>query len=439
MAPRKAKVSKAPTKLERFDELNRLIVRLPEVLVEAGFGELLQLPKPVELIYPPISDSKTKGWIGHVEEPLSCYIQRVSVEENFSQRPPFDHVTDPIYKRLIRDFIDGAVMPEAKVAALSRTAEDRRAKSLEQDDIYYSVIDGLQRLYCYCIAILLVLYREKLVQERCIPKDSWEYFEEYVTEKGTSGVAIKEILSRKTRYEIFYGINLTGLLHYMVTFNTGQRRMSLPVQLEIMRRPLIQELENIAKNFIYHEMQKSPGGQKPKDKFAASDLVLATEAFLSNNPQVSATKEAERFLDKSQTYLENAGDITDPVRALKFITTKLHPKIMQVYADNASHRYILSSGNVFLIGLIAACGYVRNRSSMKTLEVALDKLLTELESSVEDPLMLAEYQSACDMITGGRGRNIRRLVYETFNRFFMGYSTRLEWMDTAKMILGSSS
>ena len=37
------------------------------------------------------------------------------------------------------------------------------------------------------------------------------------------------------------------LLHYMVTFNTGQRRMSLPVQLEIMQRPLIQELEQRAK------------------------------------------------------------------------------------------------------------------------------------------------------------------------------------------------
>ena len=30
-----------------------------------------------------------------------------------------------------------------------------------------------------------------------------------------------------------------GLLHYMVTFNTGQRRMSLEVQLEIMQRPLL--------------------------------------------------------------------------------------------------------------------------------------------------------------------------------------------------------
>ena len=73
---------------------------------------------------------------------------------------------------------------------------------------------------------------------------------------------------------------------------------------------------------------------------------------------------------------------------------------------------------------------------MKMLEGALEKLLTELEKPVEDPFRLEEYQSASEQITSARGRNIRRLVYETFNRFFMGYSTRLEWMDTAKMIVG---
>lgn len=435
MAPRKTKSSKVPTKVERFEALNERILRLPELLVKEGFGNLLQPPEPVKISYTPISDPKTDGYIGHVEEPLASYIQRVSVRENFSQRPPFDHVTDPIYKRLIRDFIDGVVMPESKVAALSHNSENRRTNSLEED-ICYSVIDGLQRLYCYCIAILLVLDREKLVQERCIPKDAWDYFEEYVTQRGSRGTATEEILSRIIRYEIFYGIDLTGLLHYMVTFNTGQRRMSLPVQLEIMRRPLIQELESIAKEFIFHEMQSSPGQQKPKDKFAASDLVLATEAFLSNNPQISANQEAERFMDEDHTYLENAGDISDPVKTLKIITTMLHPKIMKTYPDDSNKRYILSSGSIFLIGLAASCGYVRNRNNMKMLEGALEKLLTELEKPVEDPFRLEEYQSASEQITSARGRNIRRLVYETFNRFFMGYSTRLEWMDTAKMIVG---
>src|SRR5438034_7127862 len=59
---------------------------------------------------------------------------------------------------------------------------------------------------------------------------------------------------RIIRYEVFSEIDLSGLLHYMVTFNTGQRRMSLAVQLEIMRQPLIEELEKQAQIPVWHEM-----------------------------------------------------------------------------------------------------------------------------------------------------------------------------------------
>jgi hypothetical protein len=124
----------------------------------------------------PVPDPKTKGLIAHVEEPLGAYIQRVSVQDNFAQRQPFDHLKNPIYMRLIRDFIERAAMPEAKIAALATAAGGGRAQSLTQPDIRYSVIDGLQRLYCYLIAILLVFQREKLVQERCITKRSMGLF-----------------------------------------------------------------------------------------------------------------------------------------------------------------------------------------------------------------------------------------------------------------------
>jgi hypothetical protein len=52
-------------------------------------------------------------------------------------------------------------MPEAKVAALGRD-NNRKAKTLSESDIDYSVIDGLQRLYCFLIALLLVLRCERL-------------------------------------------------------------------------------------------------------------------------------------------------------------------------------------------------------------------------------------------------------------------------------------
>lgn len=437
MRGRRPKAAKAPTRLERTERLRDKIVTLADDLMTDGYGALLRPPEPVMLKTDPIQDPKTDGWIGHVEEPLGTYVQRVNVNQNFSQRPPFDHVTDSIYRRLIRDFIEGAVMPESKVAALSRTAADRKAPSLTEPDIDFSVIDGLQRLYCFCIALLLVWRRQQLIDDGVVPADAWDYFEEAVEKLGDARSATESLLGRITRYEIFYNIDLGGLLHYMVTFNTGQRRMSLPVQLEIMQRPLIQELEQRAKIPVWHEMEKLPGMTRPRDKFAASELVLATQAFITNNAQLTASTEAERFLNEEQAYLDNVGDIHDVVHALRRLTTEIHPLIAGIYADDSSRRFMLSGGGTFLQSLVAACGYMRNRNNMKMLDGALDKLRSLLQDSSEDPLNLDDYYKALSTITTSRGKSIRRLVYDTFLRFFGGATSELEWLDTAAQITGA--
>ena len=421
------------------------MITLKDELVSDGFGGCLKPPEAVNPLAEPLPDPKTGGGVAHVEEPLAMYIQRVSVVDNFSQRPPFEHVADPIYRRLIRDFINGAVMPESKVAMLSRTAEGSKVKSLDEIDVRYSVVDGLQRFCCYCMAVLLVWRRDQLVEDGCITEEAWKYFADSVNRAGEPRAATEKLLTRVMRYEIFYKIDLAGLLHYMVTFNTGQRRMSLPIQLEIMQRPLIDDLEKRGKVPVWHDVKSLPGTQRDKDRFAASDLVLATRAFISNNPQVSPTNEAEqlleteRFSNEDQAYLENVGDIDDVVTTLKRVATQIHPKIMQVYADDVNKRYILSGGGIFLVGLAAACGYVRNRNNMKMLEGALDKLKTLLDRSVDDPLNLDQYHEALSKITSSRGKTIRRLVYDTFLRFFMGATPELEWMDTAAQIAGFSS
>lgn len=444
---RKVKIQKpkTPTRIERMLRVRDKMIALKDALVADGFGGLLKPPGPIKLIAEPLPDSKTGGMIGHVQETLAVYIQRASVVDNFSQRPPFEHAVDPIYRRLIRDFINGAVMPESKVAILSKTGEGGKAKSLDETDIRYSVVDGLQRLCCYCLAILLVWRRNQLVADGCITEETWEYFSDVVNKLPDPHAATEKLLKSLIRYEVFYQITLGGLLHYMVTFNTGQRRMSLPVQLEIMQRPLIDDLENRGKVAVWHGIASLPGQQRPKEQFAAADLVLATRAFISNNSQVSPANEAEQLLEtekfsnEDQAYLENVGDIDDVVKTLKRITTKLHPKIMEVYADDINRRYILSGGGIFLIGLAAACGFVRNRNNMKMLDGALDKLEKLMDVSSDDPLNLGQYHQALTKITSSRGKTIRRLVYDTFLRFFMGATPELEWLDTADQIAGFTS
>ncbi len=424
-----------PTKLERTRRLHDVLITLVQELKSAGFAAALPRPGPIRVIGPEVEDPKTQGKIGHAQEPLGVYIQRLSVEDNFFQRPPFDHLTDPIYRRLIRDFIEGAAMPECKIAALSWSGGVR---SLESEDIRFSIIDGLQRLYCFLIAILLVWRREQSVRERLVPEEAWDFFADSVSRLGEPRAATENLLRRIVRYEIFYAISLAGLLHYMVTFNSSQRRMSLRVQLEIMKKPLIEHLKSEGIP-IWEDIGRMPGERRPKEKFLASDIVLATQAFITHNPHVTTALETERFLDENQPYLDNIGDISDVVRTLKRISNELHAKMGEAYPAEPSRRYLLTDGDPFLFGFIAASGYVRSRGSMEILDKALDKLLGEFDRGDKDPLRLESYEKALGLIRSSRGKDGRRLVDDAFRRFFLGVTTELEWMDAAVQMLGGFS
>jgi hypothetical protein len=307
--------TKKPTKLERARKLHDAVTSLVQELKNGEFTALSSRPGPVTIIGPEIDDPKTDGRIGHVRESLGIYIQRLSVKDNFFQRPPFDHMTDPIYRRLIRDFIEGAAMPESKIAAIGWAGGVR---SLSDANIRYSIIDGLQRLYCFLIAILLVWRREQLVRDGIVPEDGWNFVAESVKKLGDPNSATEALLQRVIRYEIFYGIGLAGLLHYMVTFNSSQRRMSLRVQLEIMKRPLIEHLkvEGIP---IWEDLGKMPGssGRKINSRLDIGQW----QAPITHNAHVT-TAETERFSTKP-TYLDNIGDITDIVKT-KRISAEVH-------------------------------------------------------------------------------------------------------------------
>jgi len=424
---RTAKAAKRPRKSERAERLRARLIGLTEELKALGFRRLLTPPGAIKLAEPLDEDPKTNGWIGKVKEPLGAYIQRVSVADNFSQRPPFDHVTDSIYRRLIRDFIEGALVPEAKVAALDPVSGGK-VDDLGHSNIRCSIIDGLQRLYCMCIAVLLVLDRDRLVKDGLIPKQAWDYFAAVVNRTGDPRIATENILERAIRYEIFYRIDLGGLLHYMVTFNTGQRRMSLPIQLEIMKRPLLEELRKAGIN-VQCEVERLPGIAKPKGQFAASDLILATQAFISVNAHVCAAPEANHYLE-DRIYLDGIGDVEDAVATLKRIANELHPRVMKVYAGDIRNRYLLSTDS-FLLGLVAACGYVRNSRNMSILDSQLDRILGLFRKDDYDPLNLAEYWIALRGMAPSRGKAIRRLVDDTFRRFFNGATSGLDWFDTA--------
>lgn len=139
-------------------------------------------------------------------------------------------------------------------------------------------------------------------------KEVWEYFRAAVEATGDVQSATQEILKSQVRYEIFFRIDLEGLLHYMVTYNTSQRRMGLDVQLEIMQRPLIDELALNANITLWQETQTVPGKSKPKEQFSAADLIISARAFITSNPQVMKQDETEELLEE-EGYLDNKFDV----------------------------------------------------------------------------------------------------------------------------------
>ena len=87
-----------------------------------------------------------------------------------------------------------------------------------------------------------------------------------------------------------------------------------------------------------------------------------------------------------------------------------------------------------MAGFAAACGFIRNRGDNVKLTKALDKLVALLAEPMDDPLSLGEYQDAIKDIHSSRGKMMRRLVYDTFLRFFNGTTDRLEWTDAVRSL-----
>jgi hypothetical protein len=424
----------------RYDRLLNLRDRLINLCDELR-AEGIKLPPvgPIRLTEPePDTDQKTGALIGKVKELLGVYIQRASIVENQSQRPGFDHLAEPVYRRLIWDFMrNDALIPESKVAVLA-AGDNKAVQSLVETDVRYSVIDGLQRLNCMLIALLLLLRGEDLLDTGLITSEAWEYFSDAVqkvhAEHGGAKAAVEHLLSRSVRYEVFYNLDLSKLVSYMVTFNTAQKRMSLQHQLEIMQQPLVRRLH--ARMEVFDDLNRLPGMTKPKEQFAATDLLLAIQAIVTADPQVSADEEAERLLESDDfTSVEDFGEIDELFDILLRICSEIHPKVTSVYAGDPGRAYILSHSKIFLIGACAACGHVRNNKGIKAVHKALEALCEKLKAlATEDPLNLDAYAEASDAITSSRGKTLRNLVYLTFKQFFYGSTPELDWKDSLSFI-----
>jgi hypothetical protein len=372
----------------------------------------------IETIGDGLRDSKTGAMVVNALAPVAFLLTRFSGLSHWFQRKTFHHTRDPIYQRLIVAILKGYYVPPLRVAAMAGNgvAED---PNLATD---WTLIDGLQRTTCYIIAVLMAALGDDLVEMGCIDKKIWiETFQEHA-----EACDINELLGRQQQMEVFYRIDLPGVLHFMLLLNGAQRQMNAKIQLELMNIPLIKILEEKGTKLV-KEQEKAADHKMERSTFKGSNLIVGVQGYMQKNPQVITTDEKEAFLSEEREYLMPAEDMEEVIDVLQIITGPLHNALL-----NRMDSTILSEGEVFTTALMAAAGKFVDMTNFEQLLAALKRLVADVETG-KDPLALDTYWEVYGNIKSGKGRKIRSIICAASLEYFRGNCKQLEWEENARV------
>jgi hypothetical protein len=160
-------------------------------------------------------DNKIESWNILIELSIGDYI---GIARNILNNNPFQRKviknSNKIYSLLKHDLLSGCIMPSIVLAlkdSVIAKNDDlnigKITEAINKDTSNLIILDGLQRTN-----ILLDLEEE-------LKKDTGK---------------LKDFSESKIRVEVYLGISRIGILYRMLTLNTGQTRMTLRHQIEIM-------------------------------------------------------------------------------------------------------------------------------------------------------------------------------------------------------------
>lgn len=229
-----------------------------------------------------------------------------------------------VYKRLIHDLLEGTIIPpislfikensklfeEIKNENDIKTIEAMINNTIKPGDL--SILDGLQRTYC----IMEIIQKYKEDYER------------------------NNISQLRLRAELWYNINSTAILYKMLVLNTGQVKMSMKHQIEILNIPLRDSIIEYAKEMdkdISFSTYKNPKETDKVYKYKLSDIVEGFTAFITRNPFVDKTNEVVKELERMKFIEEHPSmqSILDNKELKEFseILVSLDERIYNKYAD----------------------------------------------------------------------------------------------------------
>ncbi|MFT6676946.1 MAG: hypothetical protein ACJAVM_003155 [Sulfitobacter sp.] len=247
-------------------------------------------------------------------------------------------------------------------------------------------------------------------------------------------------LGRSLRVEIWVNIPFYSLAYRMLLLNAGQKPMSMKHQIDILSRGLREDLIGIDRIEIFtvrdHKRRVGPG------QYHLSTLAQAFQAWLQKSPNVDMSNLiAERLVidDALDSLGENLGfsqaqDGNEPF--YDFINW-----VVDLDFRLGTEHFRFLGNDTVVLGIAAAVGFcLQNKGLTDRVKPALERLLEEATSGVQDPLGIErfdELRRSVDTKKSNVGEATRDFVFKTFREYIMqggASSMRDCWQQSATML-----
>ncbi len=311
-----------------------------------------------------------------IEDYLSIVEDSISQDDYLLQRGR-ETRRKAVFDRLRQDLKKGTVIPSISIASKKDISPDQKQLELNEEDVY--ILDGLQRTYA------LIDIKKEL--------------ENNDTEKG-------KFLERELRFEIWLYKSVESLLYKMIVLNTGQTRMSMRHQIEILNKPFIDDFKKYAfKTDPSIDIEiftwKDSGQKREKQyQYVLADLTMfflsfaEGTAFVEKDNMVIELIDKINFLNNYSGIKEKYGEdniiykeFTNLIIKMDNLLCKKYPSSTISSFDSYTEGNFLMKSRTFLSGFLGAYGQIY--SNNKDLYGQKKKDFFDLLSSDDtDPLSL---------------------------------------------------
>jgi len=247
---------------------------------------------------------------------------------------------------------------------------------------------------------------------------------------------LAKFLSRPLRVEVWPDITLSALTYRMILLNAGQKPMSLKHQLEVVSRPLCDDLAEKYQGRVSIYREKDTNRRSGPGQYQFSIIAQAFQAFVQKSPHIDVRNEVIAELNQIDV-LTNYGDSLEKTSGKADLTTEFESYIgfLVDFDDKLCRKYgertdsdegvIIPTGvnilsrDTFHLGMAAAYGWCTEHKK-DALDTAKQKLLALLDDEGADPLAIERLEK---IQTGFRrkdntGEQTRNLIFNGFKEYF---------------------